>query len=458
MKKIIFAAMLGGSQFCLAQLPNTLTPADKVFGLSQFWQEVNYNFVYLNKVNRKKWDSLYRQMISDVQATPNDYAYYRMLQRFCAFLKDGHTNIYMPQKKEFETMTSMFGDYRLFLENIDNKAIVVRTNRSKMNEIPVGSEVIEVNGLTTENYLQQMVMPYIASSTSYVLRDWATRQLLTGLPGDRYQIKIKTSTGQITSIDLTHAITEEKEVNPPFETDRKLLDFKWLENQIAYVSLNSFDQPKIDSLFVALLPELYKAKALIVDLRFNGGGNTTVGTAILEYLIKGKKIYGPVSSSRMHIAAHKAWGKFTKPSDTLHNEWSKKSLLMFQDNYFYTFEHGPEKIGLKAKRLIVPTALLIGHNTASAAEDFLIYADGQPHMTKFGENTFGSTGQPYLFTLPGGALARVCTKKDTYPDGREFVGYGVKPDIEVKRTLEDFIQQKDPVLEAAVIYLNRKIK
>lgn len=35
------------------QIANTLSPADKVFGLSKFWQEVNYNFVYLNKINRR---------------------------------------------------------------------------------------------------------------------------------------------------------------------------------------------------------------------------------------------------------------------------------------------------------------------------------------------------------------------------------------------------------------------
>lgn len=57
-----------------------------------------------------------------------------------------------------------------------------------------------------------------------------------------------------------------------------------------------------------------------------------------------------------------------------------------------------------------------------------------------GERSFGSTGQPYYFDLPGGGSARGCTKKDVYPDGREFVGYGVKPDVEVKPTLQDFLQ------------------
>lgn len=43
-------------------------------------------------------------------------------------------------------MTTMFGEYRLFLKNIDGKAIVTRTNFSKKDEIPVGSEIVEVNG------------------------------------------------------------------------------------------------------------------------------------------------------------------------------------------------------------------------------------------------------------------------------------------------------------------------
>jgi len=80
------------------------------------------------------------------------------------------------------------------------------------------------------------------------------------------------------------------------------------------------------------------------------------------------------------------------------------------------------------------------------------------HMVKIGENTFGSTGQPFQFDLPGGGSARICTKKDTYPDGREFVGYGIKPDIEVKKTVKDYLSGKDPVLKAAPNYLKVKTK
>ena len=42
MKKILFLAFLLAALTGLAQdLPNNLSPADKVYGLSKFWEEVN---------------------------------------------------------------------------------------------------------------------------------------------------------------------------------------------------------------------------------------------------------------------------------------------------------------------------------------------------------------------------------------------------------------------------------
>ncbi len=441
-----------------AQTPNTLSPADKIYGLSKFWQEVNYNFIYLSKVDRKAWDSTYKSLISTIPNTPNDYAYYRELQKFCAMLKDGHTNVYLPESLEAQVLNTMFGDYRFFIENIDGKAVIVRTNASKKNEIPFGSEVIEVNGKPTEKYIAENVAPYISSSTDYVLKDISYSRLLQGLNGETFSIKIKKPKGEIVSLNLTHKRTTEEAVFPEFEAQRELMDLKWYENnKIAYVSLNSFGDKKIDTLFWNKLPELYNAKAMIIDLRYNGGGSTSIGFDILKHLTPDTLLYGSRNRSRLHIPSFKAWGKYTDPKDTLYNAWAKKSLLTYLDLSYHDFDYSPAKNPLNGKRIVVPTVILLGHNTASAAEDFLIYADNQKHMIKMGENSFGSTGQPFNFDLPGGGSARICTKQDTYPDGREFVGYGIKPDIEVKRSLQDYLQKKDPVLEKALGYLKEKL-
>lgn len=451
MKKLLFFVLLFPA-LAFAQT-NNLSKADKIYGLSKFWQEVNYNFIYLNKVDRPKWDSTYKVLLTTIPETKNDFEYFKELQKFCALLKDGHTNVFMPATKDFELMNTMFGDYRFFIENIEGKAVIVRVNLSKKDEIPLGSEIIEVNGKPTEKYIAEDVAPYISSSTDYVLNDWSRSKLLQGRDGELFVLKIKKPKGEVISLNLTHKPSTEKETHPALDTETKLLDFKWYPNDVAYLALNSFGDEKINQQFLERLTELYKAKAVIIDLRKNGGGSTSIGTNILKYFTTDSLLYGAKNSTRQNTSAFKAWGYYTKPKDTANSNWNKKALLTYEDNYVYEFDYNPLKVKLDAKRIIVPIVILTGHNTASAAEDFLIHADNQKHMKKMGQNTFGSTGQPYLFALPGGGMARVCTKKDTYPDGREFVGYGIKPDIEVVPTLNDYLQNKDATLAKALSYL-----
>jgi C-terminal processing protease CtpA/Prc len=74
-----------------------------------------------------------------------------------------------------------------------------------------------------------------------------------------------------------------------------------------------------------------------------------------------------------------------------------------------------------------------------------------------GERTFGSSGQPLPIRLPGGGWARVCAKRDSYPDGREFVGYGITPDVEVTLSVEDVRAGGDKVLARGVAVIEQEI-
>ena len=452
MKRTIFLVLITLSNMAYGQIPNELSNEEKIYGLSKFWQEVNYNFVYLNKVDRTEWDKQYKKLISEVQNTQNDYEYYRLLQKFCALLKDGHTNIWFPKEIQDKVLITDFGDYKFVLSNIDSKAILTKVNKSKKDELPIGTEIIRVNGMPTHQYINQNVKPYISSSTEHILEDWSITYLLQGYVGSTFDLQLKLPNNKIKSLKLTHSKSEEKELYPKENTG--LLEFKWLKKDIAYIALNSFSSWEIMDMFSDKLPEIRKAKKLIIDLRKNGGGDGNIGREIIKYLTRDTILYSSKSKSRLHIPTYKAWGKYTKAQDTLRGDWQKKSYLSYKDEFYYDFPYQPYSTSnLDITRIEIPTVILIGHKTASAAEDFLIYADNQENMTKIGEPTFGSTGQPMIFDLPNGGIGRVCTKKDIYPDGREFVGYGIKPDIEIKTTLTDYMENKDPVLKKAIEYL-----
>lgn len=458
MKRTLLTLLLLASLACFGQqqIPNTLSPADKVYGLSKFWQEVNYNFVYIDKIDRRAWDSTYRALIPQVEQSANDYEYWRLLLRFCAMLKDGHTNINASGKIGPLMFGKMFGKYWFGLEDYGGKPIVNRILRSEASEIPLGTEVIAVNGKPAAQYIKEEVAPYISSSTDYVRDRIAIENLFGGILGQSYDVQFKKPDGTVFSLHLTHERTTDTSFYPAFP-NYPLLQLKWYPGHIAYLQLNSFGNPAIDSIFKTKLPELYQAKALIIDLRNNGGGSTNIGTEILQYLMKDTLMQHSRYYTRDHLPAFKAWGAYVNVKDTAGNAWNTKAWLVNHDRYKYAFDYAPDTIHLKAQRLVVPTAILIGNNTASAAEDFLISAANQKHMYKIGEKSFGSTGQPYQFDLAGGFSARVCTKQDTYPDGSPFVGVGVKPDMEVLPTLQDFIDNKDPVLEKALAYLNTQL-
>src|SRR5438552_18837136 len=78
----------------------------------------------------------------------------------------------------------------------------------------------------------------------------------------------------------------------------------------------------------------------------------------------------------------------------------------------------------------------------------------QKRATLVGEATCGSSGQPLFFSIYG-ADVRICTKWDRFPDGTEFVGVGVLPDVEVSRTKEDVASGRDAVLNAAIQLASR---
>jgi len=97
-----------------------------------------------------------------------------------------------------------------------------------------------------------------------------------------------------------------------------------------------------------------------------------------------------------------------------------------------------------------PIVLLISNKTGSAAEDFAMLFDQVKRGELIGQPTGGSTGQPMISTLPGGGTLRICVRKDTYPDGKEFVGVGIQPTILSEQTIESFLNGEDSVMKKAL--------
>ncbi|MBO9562213.1 MAG: S41 family peptidase [Niastella sp.] len=466
MRNILFALLLLQATNTTAQIDtvSNLSDTEKLYGLSVFWKEAAYNFAYFDKANIN-WDSAYQAFIPKVLATRNTWDYYQVMKRFCALLKDGHTNMYPPNNKLIKG-GALYSP--LLFSWLDDKVIITNVPKKDSLTIPLGSEVVTVNNMPVIDYLEKEIIPGISASATHQLWNDAAAQLLSNVDTNTlFNLTLKTPAGK-TFTHTTHLRTIRYNWAYPLpNTPWKRFRYDKLPKDIAYLQFNTFGADSVVFDFKQRLPELYEAKAVIIDLRNNGGGNTSIGTAILKYFTDQKYIKGSTWRSREHIASFKAWGKFIKDEELeKHLKENPFNRVMIQKTYDISrgkYWHYGDTYStyneVTDKKITVPLVVLIGNNTASAAEDFLISLDDlKGRAVVIGERTYGSTGQPLSFDLPGGGSARICTKRDTYSDGREFVGYGVKPDIEVKRTVEDYIKKRDAQLEKAIAILSEKIK
>ncbi len=421
--------------------PPDLSDSDKLFGLSLLWQEANYNFAFFDQVPDLDWDSAYRAFIPQVLAAESTYDYYQTLKRFVALLEDGHTSVWL------RSPAAQYESYPWILtENVQGQVLVANVGRSLSDRVPVHSVIETIDGEPAAGYAVRVHGPYTFSSTDHDRADRIMAAALRGPPDRAVRITYVTPDGDRRSMTLNRdRRTREDEWLLPTVSTRPRFEFRWLDDQIAYVALNTFNDAGVADDFEAALPELYQARALVVDIRKNGGGNSNNGYRIAAYLTN-DTLQTSAWKTREHRAAFKAWGRI--------NERYKDYAEM---NVWFQGGTMGEVAPAEERRLIVPTVVLQEHATFSAAEDFLIAIEKIPQITTVGRPSGGSTGQPLSLELPGGGRANICTKRDTYPDGRDFVGVGIAPDIFVEATVEDVQRGRDPALDRAVELLRSQL-
>jgi C-terminal processing protease CtpA/Prc len=403
---------------------------EKVAGLSKFWSEVKYNFANQDRLQELNWDGLYLSYLPKVRQTKTTLEYLRLLQRLCAMLKDAHTNVYSDAE---ELGDQIYSGPLVRTRLIEDKVLVVRVYDEALRKggLGPGVEVLKVDGIPVREYAQERVAPYVSAATK---QDLEVRifdyQLLQGSNAAPVKLTLQDADGNVFERTLARLSPEDQikffaRTSPPAP-----LRLKVLEGNVGYVALDSFGDKKLVKEFDDIFPDVEKTSALILDLRNNGGGSSEIGWDILAHLTD-KPFTIPAWRTTEYHPAFRAWGLGTQS---------------------YTEPDGG-RAPKAGKFYSKPVVVLTSARTFSAAEDFCVAFDYMKRGAIIGEPTGGSTGQPLFFKLPGGLGARVRSKHDTYPDGKEFVDVGVQPDLVIRPTVKGFRSGRDEVLEAALKYL-----
>ncbi len=193
------------------------------------------------------------------------------------------------------------------------------------------------------------------------------------------------------------------------------------DNKYAYISINQFGDTTVEEFDKALDEVLLKKpKGIILDLRFNGGGYLDGAVDIVSRFIEDNVVV--IIRKRLE-----------------------------KDNEIH-FTTGNARIK------DIPVVLLINKGSASASE--IVAGAMQDHKRGYiiGEQSFGKGTVQEVVNLSNGASLRVTIAEWYTPNNRSITEKGITPDLEIKRTIEDYEADKDPQLDAAIEYLDKKVK
>jgi carboxyl-terminal processing protease len=197
-------------------------------------------------------------------------------------------------------------------------------------------------------------------------------------------------------------------------------------------------------------------KCVILDVRLNGGGNTPqkLIRALMDRPYKGWNESTSLSfglfAAYAQIAAHASEYGLDSESKTFMGafadyfsrpQFSILGSLVQPDHPIYTG----------------PVFVLAGGGCASACEDFLMPLKTTGRATIIGQKTEGTSGQPFIYNFGNGMLFRVSSKRMYFPDGSQFEGAGIQPDVRVVRSAADWKSGKDPEFDQALELARRSI-
>lgn len=211
-------------------------------------------------------------------------------------------------------------------------------------------------------------------------------------------------------------------------TANGVVAYRWLDADVGYVFLPSMggfaESPAQDVAAAAAMADevvtaFAEAKGLIIDIRFNGGGDDAIAFEIANRF---------ADEPRLALSVQTRQG----------NGWTPR-------RDYFTHPAGP-------RQFTQPVILMTSEFTLSSAETFTLAMAELPHVTVFGEVTRGGFSTMMYRNLPNGFGFTVPFESVFAADGESYEAVGVTPDVAVEFDPQPFLAGEDPMLDAALAW------
>jgi hypothetical protein len=202
---------------------------------------------------------------------------------------------------------------------------------------------------------------------------------------------------------------------------------KVFNQDIGYFLIESFNEVENDYYMIdSFLGIFQNSKAIIIDIRHNGGGNESYAQIVAGRLTNQAVTY--------RYARYRNGPKHSDLSDFI-------PLVLIPDG----------KI-----KFTKPVILLTNRHTFSAAEDFTLMLKSLPNVVHLGDTTLGGVAtNPIVKTLPNGWTYRMSRTINCDKNKVPIKG-GIAPQFEVQISKSDSVNGVDRIIEAAINKINEK--
>jgi len=386
-------------------LQDEISTEEKIYGLSKVWSEVKYNFAFMDKVNFDI-DSLYKSLIPKALEARDNKEYISVLRDFLRPFNNQKTLVTVNQWYWNEIDLPPID-----IEVVSEKYYVKRIDNLAKERIPIGSQIISVDGNTPSKYLNG---PKLSAITIDIVTP----------TGDTIQESLVRNRNYRYKKGIKYEMVPTRKI-------RNFSKFKYdLQNGYSIVTINSFSDSTVIQSFRDNISQINSSRGLIIDVSKNGGGNSKNAADIAAHLVNRNYLVGPSWKTRVHNAAKKAFG------GSRHQGFESDLRVIENSDYHNNIAYElnpPDTINIPKSitKIRVPIVVIQSNQTVSAAEDFLIYLMGNNNIKRIGQKSRGNSGQPLKFNLSNGVGISIVAKRDALPNGEDYIGIGIKPDIEI---------------------------
>jgi carboxyl-terminal processing protease len=383
-----------------------LPAAERAFVASKIYSSIEIFFAHRAGVAGLDLDATYKAYLAKALGAKGRREFDLATLEFVALLRNKHTQF------DDQWLRRRYGQPLGFsAAPVEGKWVITSTGDSRMKN---GSVIQAVDGTEVEAYVRDK-QRYISASSERGARS---------LVFDRPYLFPQSFTLELEGGDLISIERRDAPRISARDGPSRTSEGHWLsEGAVGYIKIPAFNDPKFERTAIDFARRFRNAKALIIDVRGNGGGSTPYDL-IGELMDREWRDWS--TSTPVQVAIDRARGA---PLAQRRTE-SRRSQ--------------PRKEAFTGRLL-----LLVDRFTCSACEDFVMPFKDNGRAEIIGEATEGSSGQPFFFDFGNGMSFLVGAARHTFPDGSSFESVGITPTIPVERHIADVKNGVDPVLVRA---------